>query len=177
LTLVTACAATARQPVATADPLSDFTRRVAVYMALHDSLQAQGRSPEQTADAGANRASQQELGAHLRAARRDARQGDILTPAIAAVLRAAMNPELRGMAAADTRASIRDDAPIVFALRVNAAYPDGAARATVPPNVLKSLPRLPQDLEYRIVGSHLVLLDVDAALVVDYMLNVMCARC
>jgi hypothetical protein len=56
-------------------------------------------------------------------------------------------------------------------IRVNAKYPAKATVTTMPPNVLKQLPVLPEGLEYRIVGSALILRDVDANLVVDYMTN------
>jgi hypothetical protein len=39
------------------------------------------------------------------------------------------------------------------------------------------LPPLPNGLEYRIVDTHLVLIDTDADIAVDYMLDVMCQTC
>jgi hypothetical protein len=84
---------------------------------------------------------------------------------------------LSGASAAGTRASIRDDGPEKFALQVNDAYPDGASLATMPPNLLEVLPRLPEGLEYRIVDTHLILRDVDADIVVDYLVDVMCSGC
>jgi hypothetical protein len=39
--------------------------------------------------------------------------------------------------------------------------------STVPPNVLAVLPKLPDDLRYRFVGRHLVLLDVRSGLILD----------
>ena len=92
-------------------------------------------------------------------------------------LRRAMDPELRGLAALRTRESIREDAPDIFVLVVNGDYPAGASRSTMPANVLKILPPLPTGLEYRIVDTHLILMDVDANLVVDYVLDVMCKTC
>jgi len=55
---------------------------------------------------------------------------------------------------------------------VNAVFPDGAL-PTMPANVLQVLPRLPKQLEYRIVNTHLVLRDVQAGIIVDYMSHVM----
>jgi hypothetical protein len=43
----------------------------------------------------------------------------------------------------------------------------------VPADVLKSLPQLPENLQYRIVGKHLILLCIHGNLIVDYMLNAM----
>lgn len=44
----------------------------------------------------------------------------------------------------------------------------------MPTNVLQILPK---GLEYRIVDTHLVLMDLDANVVVDYVLDVMCRTC
>ena len=88
-----------------------------------------------------------------------------------------MDPELRGLAALKARESIREDAPEIFVLVVNGDYPAGASRPTMPGNVLKILPPLPSGLEYRIVDTHLILMDVAANIVVDYMLDVMCQTC
>jgi hypothetical protein len=39
----------------------------------------------------------------------------------------------------------------------------------VPPQVLRSLPPLPPELEYRFIGTTLILLDAHAHIIVDYM--------
>ena len=52
-------------------------------------------------------------------------------------------------------------------LRVNQPYPDGVPYTTVPPTLLLRLPKLPDEVAYRIVDRDLVLLDVKANLVVD----------
>lgn len=54
---------------------------------------------------------------------------------------------------------------------MNAPYPENQPRPTVPANLLLTLPTLPEPLEYRIVGQHLLLLDTEADLIVDYVLN------
>jgi hypothetical protein len=41
----------------------------------------------------------------------------------------------------------------------------------VPPLLLASLPRLPDNLQYRFFGRHMVLLDGDTELVIDYVRN------
>jgi len=160
--------------------LADFRRDVDRYMTLHNKLLRQGTAPKQRADIddiGENRVSRNALATRIRVARHDAEQGDILTPAIAVTLRTAMNPALRSPTGAAARASIREDAPATFVLEVNGDYPEGESRSTMPGNVLQILPVLPPGLEYRIVDTHLVLMDVDANIVVDYLLDVMCAIC
>ena len=157
--------------------VAEFRRRVDAYMALQAKLQKQGTPQKRSADIGENLVSQGALATRIRFARHDARPGDLFTLPIAMALRRAMDPELRGLAQRSTRDSIREDAPEVFVLAVNADYPAGASRSTMPGKVLKILPPLPAGLEYRIVDSHLVLMDRDANIVVDYVLDVMCKRC
>jgi hypothetical protein len=69
---------------------------------------------------------------------------------------------------------LKDDAPPpgTIPFKVNAKYPDGASVATIPANLLLSLPTLPEPMQFKIVGKHLILLDEDADLIVDYALNV-----
>ena len=163
------------------DPVTaGFQSRVEAYAALRERLR--GQPPEvqrqtSAADQALNQRARETLAGRIRAARTDARQGDIFTPEVATDLRVRLNPELRGAAAADARATIREDAPAKFALRVNDSYPEGAALPTVPGSVLAALPPLPAALEYRIVDTHLILRDAEANLIVDYLFNVMCSTC
>ena len=53
-------------------------------------------------------------------------------------------------------------------VRVNAVYPEHIPLQTMPPSILLNLPELPRELDYRIVGRTLVLRDVGANLIVDY---------
>lgn len=165
------------QPVLDRKVLADFRRDVDRYMTLHNKLQRQGTAQKQRADIGENLVSRNALATRIRLARHDAEQGDILTPAIAVTIRTAMNPTLRGPTGTGARESLRDDAPALFVLEVNGDYPDGESRPKMPGNLLQILPPLPPGLEYRIVDTHLVLMDVDANIVVDYLLDVMCASC
>jgi hypothetical protein len=159
------------------DPLADFKQRVDSYMELHNTLEKQGPPMKTTADQAAIRASQQALAARIQAARANAKQGDVFTPAVATKLRQLLNPELRGTQSAGTRASIREATPAEFTLKVNGSYPENAPLSTVPPNVLQVLPSLPEDLQYRIVSRHLILHDVHANIVVDFLYDVMCDKC
>jgi hypothetical protein len=154
------------------DPiLRDFQKRVASYVDVQKRA-AQGAPMTSTSDPSITQAAENALAARLKTARANAKQGDIFAPSIVTRLRQLMDPELRGRAAAETRSAIRDEPPPVFALKVNAVFPDGPL-PTMPVNVLQVLPRLPKQLEYRIVNTHLVLRDVQAGIIVDYMSHVM----
>ena len=58
--------------------------------------------------------------------------------------------------------------PARVQLKVNSRLPDGIPLTTMPPEILGALPKLPEHIEYRFIGKRLVLLDLHAQLVVDY---------
>jgi len=73
------------------------------------------------------------------------------------------------------RESVMDDNPPPGKVHVavNARYHDDVPLSTMPPEVLKNLPVLPKDVEYRFVGETLILLDPDAHIVVDFVTGVL----
>jgi hypothetical protein len=154
--------------------LLDFEIRVKAYADLQKRLAKGDAKQMETADPAMITAVKARLAAKLQAARRDAKQGDIFTPAVRPVFRRLLAPELKGEDGRDAKAVLKDDAPApgTVPFKVNAKYPENQPRPTVPAKVLLSLPALPAPLEYRIVGQHLLLLDMEADLVVDYILNV-----
>lgn len=154
-----------------AQNLAAFQAHVAKYMALHDRLEKEAPPLEKTSDPARIRESQVALAKKIQAARRGARQGEIFTPEIRRTFRRIMQPHMQGAAAAEIQESIREDAPRVITLRVNASYPENAPLPTVPPKLLAALPALPEDLEYRFIGRDLILRDVHANLIVDFMQN------
>ena len=114
------------------------------------------------------------LAAAIRAERPDARQGDLFTLALGPELRARINDALldHGFTAADVFASAqvdRTDRP-PLRLQVNGPFFWVLADAMFP-CVIEALPPLPPELQYRIVGNDLVLIDVHASLIVDILPN------
>jgi len=150
--------------------LVDFKQRVDQYMKLHDRLEKQAPPVKKKDEPENIKASQDALGAAVRAARTGARQGEIFTPQIAQLFRRLMYPETHGPDGSETKKAIKDDAPAPKAvpIKVNARYPDASPLPTVPPNLLASLPQLPKDLEYRVVDNNLILRDVHANVIVDF---------
>jgi hypothetical protein len=61
-----------------------------------------------------------------------------------------------------------DENPVDIKVTVNGRYPDTVPVSTVPPQVLQTLPRLSEDMEYRFVGNRLVLFDVHAHIIADF---------
>jgi hypothetical protein len=154
--------------------MADFKARVEKYADLHKE-QAKG-SARQKGNTTAEQinAQQAALAAKIQAARAGARQGDIFTPEMRPVFRRLLAPEMKGEEGRDTKAIIKDDAPApgTVPFKVNAKYPEGQPKPTMPTNLLLNLPPLPEPLEYRVVGQHLLLIDTAADLIVDYILNV-----
>jgi hypothetical protein len=163
----------AQQPKVNPDAklLQDFQQRIEKYVELRNQLKKGTPKLKETRDPAEIQASQDALAAKLRSARGQARQGEIFTPEIAGHFRKLLRPEMKGPDAAETKKTIKEDAPAGVALKVNAKFPEDEPLPTVPPNVLARLPRLPEDLEYRIVRNALILRDVHANLIVDFMLK------
>lgn len=151
--------------------LQAYQERLQDYMKLRQAAARGTPKLESTEDAEAIRAAQDALASRIREARRSAKQGDIFSPEIARHLRGLVHPEVEGTRGGETKAAIEDVQPSSVLLKVNARYPDDQPRPLMPPNVLARLPRLPEALEYRIVKGHLILRDMEANLIVDFIPN------
>jgi hypothetical protein len=169
--------------------LADFQKRIDAYMAIHKDAAKDVPSQKETNNATKIKAVQEALGAKIRAARATAKSGDILTPEVRNKFRRLMYPVVQGPAAQGTsgsakavKADVKDELkenseeqkeeggkPVV--LKVNATYPPDAPLPSTPPQVLMNLPKLPEQLEYRIVGKTLIIRDVDANIIVDFVPN------
>ena len=62
-----------------------------------------------------------------------------------------------------------DDNPGAFSHRINGNYPKRRPLSTMPGTFLLVLPVLPDGLEYRFLGPHLILHDTRANLILDIM--------
>lgn len=141
----------------------EFITRVDSYVELRSELE-KGLPPLRvTADPAEIRRTERALARRIRDARKKAKRGDIFTPAISAVFRNALLLEMD----AKTWKSVMDDNPGAFSVRINGTYPDKKPLSTVPANILAVLPRLPNDVQYRFLGPHLVLFDTRARVVLD----------
>jgi hypothetical protein len=151
--------------------LKDFADRTQAYMELHAKVGKEVRPLEPGATSEAIAQHSRALADALRAARRSAREGDIFTAEVAPQFRRIIRRDLRARDLDEAFAAIQE-VPIAVSLHVNQDWPADAARATVPPRLLKSLYPLPPDLEYRFIDRHLVLLDIDAHIIVDIVRDV-----
>jgi hypothetical protein len=144
------------------DVMADFSARVSAYVELRDELR-KGTPALAVGDPAQVRHAVDALAARIRVARAGARRGDIFTPTISREFKKVL------VQTDDTTwADIVDDNPGEFSTRINGSYPEKKPFSTVPPNILAALPRLPDDLEYRFLGRHLILLDTRASVIVDW---------
>lgn len=157
-----------------AKQVADFLAKVEAYNKLRTDLAKDSPKLKETAEPGDIGTAERTLAAKIRQARAHAKRGDIFTPATEAMFKRLVKPAVTGTAdAADNKAIIKDDAPMPkdVPFKVNGEYPKDEALSTVPPDVLKALPQLPENLQYRFVGRHLILYCMPGNLIVDYMLN------
>lgn len=151
------------------DPMRHmFLQRVDEYVALHRRLEGPLPREVVTADLEALFAPKPALAAAIRKARADARQGDIFSPAMAGYFRIVVAEALREGGIEDMLAIVEEDNSVKIPARVNADYPAGASISLMPPCLLGALPPLPPELEYRFLGRNLILWDVHAGLIVDF---------
>jgi hypothetical protein len=143
--------------------LADFSTRVQSYFDLRSRLE-KGLPPMRvTNDVGEIRRAQRALARQIQAVRRGVHEGDIFSPAISAEFKEVLAVEMN----ANTWAAIMDDNPGELSHEINGIYPDGKPHSTVPGRILTALPALPDDIEYRFLGRHLILLDVRANVILD----------
>jgi hypothetical protein len=149
-----------------------FSQRVEAYAALHRSLEGTLPPLTSTREVVKNYAARQLLANAIRKARRSATQGDIFSPDVASVFRAIIGTALKGRDVERLLAELNEEHPKMHGVQpvVNHPLPKGTTHA-MPSVLLQVLPALPEDVEYRIVNHDLVLWDIHANLVVDFIPN------
>jgi hypothetical protein len=153
--------------LADAQALSTMNDRLGEYIDLHTKLE---RSlPKLPKDATPQQIdkNQRAFEALIRKARATAKPGDIFTPAARPVIKRLLAAVFGGPEGKQLKASIMDENSTGITISVNGRYPDKVPLSSVPPEVLQTLPKLTEDMEYRFVGDRLILLDTHAHVVAD----------
>jgi hypothetical protein len=151
--------------------LATMNDRLKQYLELH--LKLEESLPKLPKDATPQQIdkNQRMLEKLVRDARATAKPGDIFTPEAQPVIKRLLATVFGGPDGKQLKSSIMDEntvVPATIKLTVNARYPDVVPLTSVPPQVLQTLPKLTEDLEYRFVGDWLILLDTHAHVVADY---------
>jgi hypothetical protein len=151
-----------------------FEARVNEYVALHRLLEGPLPPLRMTRDMSKIQASMRELALRIQLVRANARQGDLIAPDVARMFRrriATCLPADEWAAIFADNAAEEEDVRVgpPPALHVNMEWPAQVLYGYVPPQLLAALPRLPAELQYRIIGNSLVLWDHHANLIVDFL--------
>jgi hypothetical protein len=155
----------------TAAAMKAFRDRADAYLALHKKVAGALPPLKETNDPQKIADREKLLGESLAKARADARSGQIfgeIAPRVTRLVRA----DLVHRSRADRKALFCEMPARVPPLNVNTIYPASVPLITFPPSLLQTLPPLPEGLEYRFYGRHLILRDVKANIVADILRNV-----
>ena len=164
------------QPTATPGPtpsakdpaISGFVERVNQYVALHKKLEATLPKLPQEATPQQIDQNERRLGELIQQARKGAQRGDLFTPEMTVYVKNVMIQVFGGPGGQKLRSSVMDENVKELPVRVNMRFPDSIPISTMPPAVLKAMPELPEQMQYRFVASQFVLLDSHSHLVADF---------
>ena len=151
--------------------LAGLMERVNEYVAVHPKLEDSLPHLSKEATPDEIDKNQRALGKLIQDARSRARQGDIFTPESQAVIKRLLARVFGGPDGSALKASIMDENPGIPTLKVNERYPDTVPLSTIPPQVLEGLPKLPGEMEFRFVGNSMILMDVHAHIIADFIPN------
>jgi hypothetical protein len=158
-----------QRPNADGAAVKGFMERAQAYIDLQKNAEDGLPRLSDNAQPSQIEAHQAAMAARIKLARPQAKPGDIFgnaAPLIKTVI--ARDADMRPPR--EERA-VKEEVPTFDPPKVNVAYPEKLARATMPPLLLDALPRLPEGLEYRLMGNDLILRDTRANLIADFIPN------
>ena len=103
--------------------------------------------------------------------RAGAKHGAIFTPEIAQYFKKLMEVQLGIADRAELRKEVIEAENKGVMVRVNYPYPEAQEILEMPATLLQVMPQLPKQLRYRFVGRHMLLVDRENSLIVDYIAN------
>lgn len=159
---------------ADAQALASMNDRLKEYVDLHVKLERSLPNLPKDATPEQIDKNQRSFETLVREARADVKPGNIFTPEARPVIIRLLATVFGGPDGKQLKASIMDENrvdPVALKLTVNGRYPDTVPLTTIPPQVLQTLPRLTEDLEYRFIGDWLILLDTHAHVIADFIDN------
>jgi hypothetical protein len=156
--------------------MRQFQERVDSYAALHRRLAPPPAAIAST-DPISKLLSRNYLAAALRSARRFAQQGEIFTPEVATLFHWALADSIGERDGETFLAELNGGEPMPRGMHpdVNEPY-TMTPLYRVPQEVRVGLPPLPAELDYRIAAHDLVLWDIYAGVVVDFIPNALTSR-
>jgi hypothetical protein len=156
-----------RQAAATAE----FQKRIQAYLKTHNEAETKVPNLKSTDDPKEVNSREVALGKMIATMRAGAQPGDIFAKEYQPYFIKIVQDDFRQRSSADRKALIVE-LPKNVKIDINMTYPTALPLETFPAVLLRKLPDLPPELEYRIVARNLILRDVKANLIVDILRNV-----
>lgn len=148
-----------------------FLDRIQEYVNFHNNVEKMVPALKETANPEEIAKRELALGAALIKQRPDAKEGDFFIKQYQPYIIKIIQQDFSKRSVADRKALVVE-LPKGLKVGVNMLYPTTLPLATFPGKLLKELPELPKELEYRIVGRHLILRDVTGNVIVDLMRDI-----
>jgi hypothetical protein len=162
----------ARKEEANKPPVvATFEKRVKEYSKLREQLEEKLPKLSKEAKPEEIQVHKDKFEEMVRSARTGAKRGDLFTPDAAAHIRAIIKEEFKGRERKELRETVLEADTKGVPLRVNYPYPETKELTQIPPTLLLKLPELTKHVKYRFVGRHLLLVDRENGLIIDYMLD------
>ena len=151
--------------------VANFDRRVKDYLKQRGAAKKKLTPLSKDSTPQQIEAYQQAFIAALRSMRAGTQPGYIFRPEFTQYVRTIIQTEFPARDKAEIKQSIMEADTKGVPLKVNYPYPETKELAEMPATLLLKLPQLPSEVKYRFVGRHLLLVDSDNSLIVDYTLN------
>jgi hypothetical protein len=149
----------------------DFQKRVEAYMKVHNEAETKVPNLKRTDDPVEIANREAALAQMIMTLRANVPANEIFSKEYQPHFVKIVQDDFAKRSAADRKALVHE-LPRNLKVDVNTVYPTTIPLITFPAGLLRKLPDLPPELEYRIVGRHLILRDVKANLIVDVLRDV-----
>ena len=149
----------------------EFQNHIKEYLKVHNDAETRVPNLKSTDDPKEVNAREVALGKEIATLRAGAQPGAIFAKEYQPYFIKIVQDDFRTRSPAARKALVVE-LPKNVKLDINMVYPPALPLETFPPVLLRKLPDLPPELEYRIVGRHLILRDVKANLIVDILRDV-----
>jgi hypothetical protein len=167
-----ASVATDGQPVSPMGAATlEFQKRIQAYMKVHNEAEGKVPNLKRTDDPVEISKREAELAQMIMTLRAGAQPNEIFAKEYEPYFVKIVQDDFANRSAADRKALVHE-LPKHVKIDVNTVYPTTLPLITFPAGLLRKLPDLPPELEYRIVGRSLLLRDVKANLIVDVLRDV-----
>jgi len=151
--------------------IASFDRRVKDYLKQRERAKKKLTPLSKEATPEQIEIYQQGFVTALRAMRAGTKPGYIFIPAFTQYVRTIIQTEFPPRDKKDITKTLLEGETKGVPLKVNYPYPETKELTEMPATLLLKLPQLPKEVKYRFVGRHLLLVDTDNSLIVDYTHN------